>query len=303
MLEIPTTTQRIGIGGTRRTISDDPRRFDKTALLSLVEQAGGTVKGSQISCFNHEDRHPSAGVYCNNGVWRYKCHSCGIQGDYFDISKLTSDAHPNSPLLNARFNRSESPDTFPTLDDLNASISWPIEDTYLYTDPASGKADMIVFRIRRNGVKSFLQARPTSTGFQLKAPGKPWPLYRRDKIAESNHIVVAEGEKAVKAFEFIGLTATTCPGGAGKARHADWRPLAGKRVTIWPDNDCKGFDHAREVAAILIDLAPAPRVFGVEVESLNMPDKGDIVDLLRLEPEYGSQIAREAVYDAGEIFP
>ena len=47
---------------------------------------------------------------------------------------------------------------------------------------------------------------------------------------------------------------TSC-GGAGAAAKSDWRPLAGRRVIIWPDADTDGLRYAVEVAHILSSLA------------------------------------------------
>jgi len=53
------------------------------------------------------------------------------------------------------------------------------------------------------------------------------------------------------AWVFLNAVVTTSPDGAGAASKADWRPLAGRRVMIWPDADEPGEKYAASVAAIL----------------------------------------------------
>ena len=69
-------------------------------------------------------------------------------------------------------------------------------------------------------------------------------------------VIVCEVEKAAEAAAriFPGSVAVTSPGGSRAAAKADWGPLAGRRVIIWPDNDGTGAKYALEVAAILTGL-------------------------------------------------
>jgi hypothetical protein len=69
----------------------------------------------------------------------------------------------------------------------------------------------------------------------------PRPLYNLDKIGAQPDapIVVCEGEKAADAVTqiFPRSIATTSSAGANAFAMTDWRPLAARRVLIWPDND------------------------------------------------------------------
>jgi hypothetical protein len=148
---------------------------------------------------------------------------------------------------------------------------------------------MIVLRIEKPGEKkTFLQASPTEGGVILKAPPKPWPIYNRTRVRGAEEVLVGEGEKVVHALTEAGFTATTSPGGAGKAALADWSMLAGKRVYLWPDNDAPdpkthqraGIDHMRDVAAILEKLEPPPQMFWIDPDELGLPVKGDAVEYI-----------------------
>ena len=85
----------------------------------------------------------------------------------------------------------------------------------------------------------------------MSIPG-PYPLYGLDELAANPEaeVLVVEGEKtadAARAF-FPEMVATTSPFGAKSASKADWWPLAGRDVVIWPDNDDAGFAYAAAVA-------------------------------------------------------
>jgi putative DNA primase/helicase len=78
---------------------------------------------------------------------------------------------------------------------------------------------------------------------------KPRPLYGLDRLAARPKapVVVTEGEKAADAAALLLLdhVAVTSPGGSKAAKAADWSPLAGRHVVIWPDNDAPGQAYAR----------------------------------------------------------
>lgn len=97
----------------------------------------------------------------------------------------------------------------------------------------------------------------------------PRPLYGLERLATAPQarVIVCEGEKAAEAARILVPEAVTItsPGGAASAKSADWRPLTGRRVVIWPDNDAAGADYGRDVLekvrsvgaadAAIIDLA------------------------------------------------
>ncbi|WP_249780897.1 ATP-binding protein [Bradyrhizobium sp. dw_78] len=77
------------------------------------------------------------------------------------------------------------------------------------------------------------------------------PLYGLQELAErpGAPVVVTEGEKACDAARVLlpASVVVTSPNGATNARHADWRPLKGCSITIWPDADSAGNEYANEV--------------------------------------------------------
>jgi hypothetical protein len=170
------------------------------------------------------------------------------------------------------------------MDDLKSRISG-ITATYIYSNPTTRQPEMFVLRIDGPDGKRFMQGKPHAGGIVLQAPPKPWPIYNRARLAGVKDVLVVEGEKCVHRLHDAGFVATTSPGGAGKAQYADWSPLAGKTVYLWPDNDPPnakgertGISHMRAVAAILERLQPAPRVHWINPDSLGLPPKGDAVE-------------------------
>ncbi|OWV78118.1 hypothetical protein ATY78_13050 [Rhizobium sp. R635] len=101
---------------------------------------------------------------------------------------------------------------------------------------------------------------------------KPRPLYGLDRLGEARAVLVVEGEKCRDALSAAtGRTVVSWPGGAQGVKHADWSPLAGRNVVMWPDADrphpetgvISGLKAADDIGAILTGLGCSYRVLGV----------------------------------------
>lgn len=272
---------------------DDIRRTTR-ALLDALRSAGANVdKPSAIKCPFHEDKHASGATYqAEDGFFRFKCHAagCGFCGDVFDVRAKTTGRSVEDQLSDLRRESkpAEKPKAkrFASIDEIERSI-FNRSATFAYTNPDTREPEMLVFRIELSGGKRFLQGRPDGNGFVLEAPPKPWPIYNRTRIRVATDIIVVEGEKCVHSLAALGFVATTSPGGAGKAKHADWSHLAGKNVWLWPDNDpvnesgiSGGIEHMREVASILERLEPRPQLRWINPTLYGIPPKGDVVDYI-----------------------
>ena len=138
-------------------------------------------------------------------------------------------------------------------------------------------------------------------GYELAEPkftdGKP--LYALHRIASNPDAVVwiVEGEQKADALNKLGLVATTS-GSSTSADAADWQPLRGRTVRIWPDNDDPGKAYAGEVASILLGLGCAVTCIDVDQLALGIGDDamewlaahpraagGDIEALPKLSPQ------------------
>ena len=85
----------------------------------------------------------------------------------------------------------------------------------------------------------------------------PRALYNLDKLAARPDapVVICEGEKSAHAAAriFPDSVCVTSPGGSGAEAQADWTPLSGRKVLIWPDRDMTGAKYAGRVAHFLHD--------------------------------------------------
>jgi hypothetical protein len=157
---------------------------------------------------------------------------------------------------------------------------------HAYTD---AEGEPIYWRIRakhaETGEKWIRPMRPNGQGFELAEPkftdGKP--LYGLHHIASNPDaaVWVVEGEQKADALHKLGLVGTTS-GGATSADTADWQPLRGRTVRIWPDNDEPGKAYAGEVANILLDMGCA--VSCVDVDKLGLGVGEDVIEWLAAHP-------------------
>jgi hypothetical protein len=89
----------------------------------------------------------------------------------------------------------------------------------------------------------------------------PRPIFGLDELAvrPDTPVLIVEGEKTVIEASnlFIDHVVITSPNGSNSARKADWCPLAGRDVTIWPDNDDAGKRYAADVAAMVQKVGAA----------------------------------------------
>ena len=133
------------------------------------------------------------------------------------------------------------------------------------------------------------------TRWTWKSVEAPRPLYGLDRLAEKPDalVIVCEGEKATDAATeiFSEHVAVTSPNGAGPPHKADWTPLEGCDVTIWPDNDDEGIKYAKQVARLLkssdavsISIVQVPNIFPAKWDLADgLPDgisKNNIQELL-----------------------
>jgi hypothetical protein len=76
--------------------------------------------------------------------------------------------------------------------------------------------------------------------WSLKRPEGKLPIYFTNK-AEDKPIIINEGEKAMRGAEAIyDGDVCTWHGGVNSWEKADWSPIYGREVWIWPDNDEAG---------------------------------------------------------------
>lgn len=105
---------------------------------------------------------------------------------------------------------------------------------------------------------------------------KPRALYGLADL-RAGQVVVVEGEKCKdRLAERSGRNVVSWPGGTYGIRHADWSPLAGRSVVIWPDADDPGRKTAQDIAAILVGLGCSVKIMDVA----GKPDGWDAADAI-----------------------
>ncbi len=125
------------------------------------------------------------------------------------------------------------------------------DDRHVYTDE-TGKAIVVVYRYDKSDNRDRKEFRPFNVVTrQWRAPS-PRPLYRLDAIARyEGAVVLVEGEKCADALNEIGILATTAFGGCNGVGKTDFKPLKGRDVIIWPDNDEPGRKYAEKAVVSL----------------------------------------------------
>lgn len=139
----------------------------------------------------------------------------------------------------------------------------------------------------------------------MKAWPTPRPLYGLHELAENpgKPVLIVEGEKAAEAAKVIvegRYAVVTWPNGANAYSKADWTPLSGRNVLIWPDGDLKvakkdgikalaghvlpyenqpGAMAAAGIAKILAPLCPQVKLINVGIDE-RMADGWDARDAL-----------------------
>lgn len=134
--------------------------------------------------------------------------------------------------------------------------------------------------------KEIRQLTPRASGWTWKGHPDPRPLYGLDILAarQDAPVLVCEGEKAAEAARPLAPdhVVITWPGGAQAVGKADWHPLAGRRVTLWPDADEPGRKAMLKVRDLLgsiaasvtiVDLDPVRAALGG-----TLPPKWDLAD-------------------------
>lgn len=279
-----------------------PVRQSRAELEKALRDAGAEIRRNVVRCPFHDDQTPSASIHQRpDGVWAFKCHGCGINEDVIGIRARASGKDSATVVRSMRDESAKPPRVFATVAELLESVGHyaKVEAHYAYTNPATGHAEMVVIRCRdESGRKTFLQASDRGAGLVQRAPVGAWPLYNRRRVAGTPEVVLVEGEKCVHALHECGVVATTSPGGADNARRADWSPLAGKRVYLWPDNDAKGVQYMRDAAECLQKLSPSPELRWVESAEFNLPEKSDVVEYLAAYGGDTPDLRREAVRSA-----
>ena len=197
-------------------------------------------------------------------------------GDDVEVDRPSWRPSPTKVIEDARARLGSKPRN--DMVELGAPVA-----TYKYFD-THGNVVAAVTRYEPDGIRKNKQFRPycfkTIEGVKKWVAGAPdsRPLYRLPDWTTSPVVVLVEGEGKADALHSIGILATSAMQGANAPiEKTDWSPLAGKSVTIWPDNDDKGQKYALAATAKLTSIGCKVRVVTVPVGKISTWDAGDCV--------------------------
>lgn len=145
--------------------------------------------------------------------------------------------------------------------------------------------------MQTDGTKTFRMMADAGSGFELRRneslkPEKGWPLYGLASLSREGAVWVVEGEKDVRSLARLGLPAATS-GSTSTDSNADWSPLTGREVVLWPDNDEAGRKYMERVASTLAPIAAAVSL--VDVSALGLAEREDCTDWLAKHSGAGAE--------------
>lgn len=149
-----------------------------------------------------------------------------------------------------------------------------------YTDVDGNTLFLVARHDNRDGKKFFCPWSWSKDGEWVK---KMWPAPRplyglsQFKGNPKKPVLIVEGEKAAdhaRTFLEDAYIVVTWPSGSKAFDKADWKPLRGRRVLIWPDADKPGVQAAESIVRIIYTHCPEIKVLSVN----DLPDKWDAAD-------------------------
>lgn len=239
-------------------------------VFSRLVSVKPSGKGWTARCPAHEDKHES--LYLR----------VGKSGDL--IAKCMANHGCTFTVIAAALGVDERAFWKPREPRVMADDKRKWVESYDYRD----ESGVLLYQVVRWEPKGFSQRRPKEpgtiprdkSGWEWNLEGVRKVLYRLPELISADPakkmIFVVEGEKDVHSLEKMGLVATTCSGGAGK-----WLPeysafMSGRKVTVIPDADQPGFEHAKQVAEALAGVAADVRILVLP----GLESKQDVSDWL-----------------------
>lgn len=265
---------------------------------ALTKALAGRWNGSSgtACCPGHDDKKPSLSISeGENGCVLVRCHAGCEQEHVIDALRARS-LWPEGARAPARtrYTAKARPKTAPQLapiPDFRALFKQEPTDFWDYTDE-NGRLIGYTARLEGRAGKKILPVIHNGKAWVSTAFPEPRPLYGLPALASRPDapVVVVEGEKACCAAQALleDQVVVTWPGGTNAVEKADWTPLAGRRVTLWPDADEPGKKAANQAATILLRIGAAT-VHAVKVPD-GLPQGWDLADPIPEGMDFGQLI-------------
>lgn len=274
---------RVDADELRRTVavSDVVGRFVE------LKREGAELVGL---CPFHEEKTPSFKVNDGKGVWScFGCQKSGGVFDFVmrregidfrkavDVVAQLAGVSPGEPVLRPTAAAREAARVKKEREQKTGTVVMPIppdappvdfKHSRFKSEPVkvwtyrNAEGQIIGYVARFNFTKpdgsagkEFVPRHYTTKGWRWTSSPVPRPLYGLEELAKrpTATVLVTEGEKACDAARllFPDFVVVTWPGGAGAADKADWKPLDGRKVVIWPDADAPGRKASLVIAEAL----------------------------------------------------
>ena len=254
--------------------------------------------GVKVPCPTHGDDEPSLSITPKNGSGTlFHCFGdCPTESVLAAVGLTWQDILP--PRDNPRRRKADSKPATAA----GSRTSAPATVTRYEIRDQDGELVAVHVREDRPGEKKNIRwelpdGTPNLNGRKLET----FPLYGIERLASFNHaspVFLVEGEKAADALTSNGNAALgTVTGASGTPGNDALRPLLGRQILLWPDNDPPGRKHMERIGAALVRLgAQNVRV----VEWAGAPEKGDAADLFQHE---AAKDELDALVDAARTLP
>lgn len=229
----------------------------------VTRSAGGWIIAQ---CPAHDDRNPSLSIAAGaDGRLLLHCHAgCGIR-DILDAlglppAAMFTDYQPDRPgtvthLNHVRAWRRPQPAAAPRPKPHRREKThhWDYHDRHGAIVARVVRYNLVDVDTGEIAGKTFTQHAWADGRQQPNLGGLDMPLYRLPTVlaaaTQDRPVYVVEGERDADTLAALGLTATTCPMGAGSWRSWHTEALSGAAdVRIIADNDEPGLAHARHIA-------------------------------------------------------
>ncbi|MDL2319273.1 AAA family ATPase [Eubacteriales bacterium OttesenSCG-928-A19] len=254
-------------------------------FLSHFKSVKGSGPQYSARCPAHDDQQSSLSIHVkDDGTRLVQCHAgCSADNIIWAANLTMQDLFPE-----------------PTIE-----TTWKRIATYPYID-LDGKYAEKVRKESNTGKKAFTWQQPNGRGGYIhNRQGVGYVLYNTAALADADHVFVVEGEKDVDTLAKHGIVAVCGMDGAGpgkwKAEYTE--QLRDKHVAIIQDNDDAGKAFAIEEATALNGIAASVRVLDLTTIWPELPEHGDVSDLIAHNGEQAVVAVREMANNAPYYTP
>lgn len=289
---------------------------DRALLVRALEIAGAKVSDRRaVKCPFHGDQNASGDIHRGDEAkWWFTCHAGGCcwnrekqTGDAIDVVRAARNCSfseacrllgidTTTPNKLPGRSRTTKPDTFTTSEDAITAYGFGKPSSMHEYRKANGELAGVVARWDRPDRKIIRPVSQRGLAWVKQNMRAPRPLYYQPELlADDRPVLVVEGEVCADQARQLDLNATTWAGGSNAVAKSDWKPLAGKTVILWPDNDPAGRKAMDQIAATLLKLDPSTSIKVIDTSEMELPEHGDIVDFFEARDSRDTEDLRAMV--------